>query len=75
MIQHQATFRLVGVVDASAVVQELSESALEDVVAFVEAVVAAHGPEAQVEIIEALNRLMWVEEEEEEEDEIDLDAD
>lgn len=47
MIQHNATFRLVGVVDASAVVQELSESAIEDVVAFVEAVVAstwARGP-------------------------------
>ena len=68
MIVHQATFRLVGTVDASAVVQELSESSLQDVVDFVVCVIAEMGPDAQRAVIEALNGLEWIEEEEEVDD-------
>lgn len=72
MIIHQASFRLVGTVDAAAVVQELTESSMEDIVDFIQETVAhsPYGPDLKAAVIAALNQMEWesIELDEEEEE-------
>ncbi len=63
------TLRLVTTVDLEAVLEEIVESAPEDVVGIVVALAASAGEDVTRELISQLNDLEWIEEEPEAEEE------